>query len=745
MSKRMTALRRRGYSGISVPAIFIGNVTKSDGGGSATFYVTLSRAHPQQVTVNYATANGSATAGNDYTAVSGTLTFAAGEASKTIAVPILGDVLVEGSETFSCVLSSPTNATLGNATGVCTLADDNTTPFGKPAGNVGAATYYDNNRPFINLTRSSGSWLSANYPERAIPENANGWLTGLANTDAVNLVVFQALSSQSGYVRPGNYKAVTTCGAKISVSATSGAGITNRSSPAVNQCTFTVATSGTGVYGSDYLLWILVNNDTGGTINVTDLAIYHVDDEADHQAGKIFQAGFLATLQNLNTIRALDWTRANSNSNGGAPFTPAMLPTESNRLWDIGDVPYSVIGKMVNELKAAYPGVNPWLHVTTPSGVELYAYSSDVPTSTFTTKVAHNNNVLSHGWSNGQPVVLYGYKGPVDTGWPTPLSKGVTYYVVNSTPTTFQLAATPGGAAITLTGTTTTTAFSYIGAANVDVAALVNEVFAQLYAAAPGIRIKAEYTNEPWNSAFNQYHWLYTVMALQAGSSLNMQAGYAYGSLLTWKAAELAGYSRANVKRVMGGQAANWAAWSSMLEYVDPGIITAGQPTKNLVDEWCIAPYGYAVNSGGTILTNAAMIAAGLGTGSDADWTAVMGRGTTLAASWVATHVAGIAAKNPAIELSTYECGHHLYQQGTLSGLDVLAARFQSWLDSAAGLAWAQDYRQRVFIDTELNDFCWYTLSGQWAASTSSLYCWGMRKGTHNPPTAIATWFSALT
>ena len=52
------------------------------------------------VTVNYATANGTATAGADYTATSGTLSFADGQASRTISVPVLEDTLVEGSETF---------------------------------------------------------------------------------------------------------------------------------------------------------------------------------------------------------------------------------------------------------------------------------------------------------------------------------------------------------------------------------------------------------------------------------------------------------------------------------------------------------------------------------------------------------------------------------------------------------------------------------------------------------------------
>ena len=81
--------------------------------------------------VSFATANGTATAGSDYTAVSGTLDFAAGELSKTITIPILNDNLFEGtSETFSVNLSSPTGGALlsSPATNVVTIQDNESRP-----------------------------------------------------------------------------------------------------------------------------------------------------------------------------------------------------------------------------------------------------------------------------------------------------------------------------------------------------------------------------------------------------------------------------------------------------------------------------------------------------------------------------------------------------------------------------------------------------------------------------------------
>ena len=79
---------------------------------SLDFAVTLSRAASGPVSVDYATADGTAAAGADYTATSGTLTFAAGETEKTVSVPLLDDAIDEGKETFTLELSNPRGAFL---------------------------------------------------------------------------------------------------------------------------------------------------------------------------------------------------------------------------------------------------------------------------------------------------------------------------------------------------------------------------------------------------------------------------------------------------------------------------------------------------------------------------------------------------------------------------------------------------------------------------------------------------------
>ncbi|QDV40460.1 Calx-beta domain protein [Stieleria neptunia] len=89
----------------------------------AVFTVSLSKPSGVPVTVQYTTADGTAQSG-DYTPVSGTLTFPPGVTSRTIIVPTVDDAVFESTETFELLLSNPTNASLDDAIGIGTLADD---------------------------------------------------------------------------------------------------------------------------------------------------------------------------------------------------------------------------------------------------------------------------------------------------------------------------------------------------------------------------------------------------------------------------------------------------------------------------------------------------------------------------------------------------------------------------------------------------------------------------------------------
>ena len=109
-----------------LPSLSINNVSlaESSGGTVAVFTVSLTGSSSQTVTVNYATANNTAIAGSDYTAVSGSLSFAPGQTTQTIEVPIIGDTLVEANETFFVSLSAPTNATITTAQGTGSITND---------------------------------------------------------------------------------------------------------------------------------------------------------------------------------------------------------------------------------------------------------------------------------------------------------------------------------------------------------------------------------------------------------------------------------------------------------------------------------------------------------------------------------------------------------------------------------------------------------------------------------------------
>ncbi|MCX6049045.1 MAG: PKD domain-containing protein [Chloroflexi bacterium] len=116
---------------VATPAVKFSSATysASEASGTATITVTLNQASSSTITVNYATSNDAATAGSDYTAINGTLTFAAGEVSKTLAVPILEDSLDENNETINLTLSGASNAVLdAPAVAVLTITDNDNPP-----------------------------------------------------------------------------------------------------------------------------------------------------------------------------------------------------------------------------------------------------------------------------------------------------------------------------------------------------------------------------------------------------------------------------------------------------------------------------------------------------------------------------------------------------------------------------------------------------------------------------------------
>ncbi|NQT73569.1 MAG: hypothetical protein HQ553_12505, partial [Chloroflexi bacterium] len=101
------------------------SVDEDVSGGLATITVGLSETSSSTVTVDYATNDGTATAGTDYTATNGTLSFSAGQTSKTFDIPILDDGTDEANELINIALSAPSNAGLQTPySATLTITDD---------------------------------------------------------------------------------------------------------------------------------------------------------------------------------------------------------------------------------------------------------------------------------------------------------------------------------------------------------------------------------------------------------------------------------------------------------------------------------------------------------------------------------------------------------------------------------------------------------------------------------------------
>lgn len=114
------------------PQLSISDVSVSEtvAGAQVDVTVSLSMQSSNVVTVDYLTADITASAGLDYLSATNGLTFAVGETSKVISIALLDDMLAEGSETFSVTLSNQQNADLANSVATVTIADDEPSPCG---------------------------------------------------------------------------------------------------------------------------------------------------------------------------------------------------------------------------------------------------------------------------------------------------------------------------------------------------------------------------------------------------------------------------------------------------------------------------------------------------------------------------------------------------------------------------------------------------------------------------------------
>ncbi len=181
----------------AAPSIKINDVAVTEGNSgtvTAAFTVTLSPASGQTVTVNYTTANGTASAGSDYLASSGTLTFTAGSTSQTINVTVNGDATVEANETFVINLSGAVNATIADAQGQGTINNDDATPVNL-ALNKAATALSTSSNTYAATKAVDGStstyWRSGSVNSTTVM----WWRVDLGASYSINRVVIKWQSS----------------------------------------------------------------------------------------------------------------------------------------------------------------------------------------------------------------------------------------------------------------------------------------------------------------------------------------------------------------------------------------------------------------------------------------------------------------------------------------------------------------------------------------------------------------------
>ncbi|MCC5091558.1 putative Ig domain-containing protein [Xanthomonas campestris] len=210
----------------ALPSLSINDVSINEGNSGttmATFTVSLSAASGQTVSVNYASADGTATAGSDYVARSGTLTFAPGTTAQGVAITVNGDTAVEPNETFSVGLSGASNASIARATGAGTILNDDVVvtvgPASLPAATAGSA--YSQNLSASGGTAPYSFAVTAGALPAGLTLSAAGVLSGTPT--ATGSFNFTATATDSGGSPTSGNRAytLTVAGATVTLPATS--------------------------------------------------------------------------------------------------------------------------------------------------------------------------------------------------------------------------------------------------------------------------------------------------------------------------------------------------------------------------------------------------------------------------------------------------------------------------------------------------------------------------------------------
>jgi subtilisin-like proprotein convertase family protein len=206
----------------TLASLSIDNVSMDEGNaGTTEFTFTVTKSNTDAAaSVQFATENGTAVAPGDYAAMSGVLSFAPGDATKTITVLVNGDEVFEADETFAVNLSSPTGATISDGEGLGTIENDDAPPtltinnVSHAEGNFGPTAFIftvtkssSNSAATVDFTTANGTatepgdYSAANGTVSFAEGEATKTITVLVNGDTTfepNETVFVNLSNPSG-------------------------------------------------------------------------------------------------------------------------------------------------------------------------------------------------------------------------------------------------------------------------------------------------------------------------------------------------------------------------------------------------------------------------------------------------------------------------------------------------------------------------------------------------------------------
>jgi CSLREA domain-containing protein len=167
----------------AAPRFTIDDVTASEGSSGTTAYTfTVTKTGDTSLTtsVNFATADGTATiADGDYAAASGTLTFAPGTTTMQVTVNVIGDRSLEPNETFTIGLTAPVNATIADASGTATITNDDAAPV---AADVSVSTE-ENENTTVTLSASDADGDTLTFTVVSGP--AHGTLGSISSANCV--------------------------------------------------------------------------------------------------------------------------------------------------------------------------------------------------------------------------------------------------------------------------------------------------------------------------------------------------------------------------------------------------------------------------------------------------------------------------------------------------------------------------------------------------------------------------------